>query len=305
MKSGSRLEKILEAGHFAVTAELGPPKGTDISAIEKKAGFLKCVDAVNVTDCQTAVVRLSSIATSAILVRMGLEPVAQITCRDRNRIALQSDILGASALGIRNILALSGDHQSFGNQKNAKKVFDIDSTQLISVLKKMRDDRKILGDEEINGDVPVFIGAAANPFAPPAEFRALHLKKKIMAGADFIQTQCIYDIKKFREWMNIVCDMGLDRECKILAGLTPLKSAAMAGYMAGSVPGIFIPDELLHRMKGVQKEKSAEEGIKIFCEHVAALREIKGVAGIHIMAIEWEHRVPELMERTGLIRESR
>ena len=303
MKSGSNLEKVLDAGHFAVTTELGPPKGTDVSVVKKKGSFLLGkVDAVNVTDCQTAVVRLSSIATSAILVQMGLEPVMQMTCRDRNRIAIQSDIFGASALGIKNMLAISGDHHSFGNQKNARKVFDIDSMQMLSLVKRMRDEKKMLSDEDIiQGEVPMFIGAAANPFAPPAEFRALLMKKKIEAGADFIQTQSIYDMDKFSEWMKIVRDMGLDRQCAILAGFTPLKSAGMARYMAEKVPGMQIPESVINRMAGVPKEKAADEGIKIFCEQVEQIKEIEGIAGVHIMAIEWEHRIPEITERAGLL----
>ncbi len=303
MKSGSNLERVLKAGHFAVTTEFGPPKGTDLSIVKKKAEFIRGnVDAVNVTDCQTAVVRLSSIAASAILVQMGIEPVMQMTCRDRNRIAIQSDIFGASALGIKNMLAISGDHHSFGNQKNARKVYDIDSMQMISLVKRMRDEQKMLSeDKPFQGEVPMFIGAAANPFAPPVEFRAMHLRKKIEAGADFIQTQSIYDVEKFREWMKIVRDMGLDRQCSILAGLTPLKSAGMARYMAENVPGMQIPDSLLNRMEGVPKEKAAEEGIRIFCEHVEQIREIPGIAGLHIMAIEWEHRIPEITERAGLL----
>ncbi len=303
MKSGSNLERVLEAGHFAVTTELGPPKGTDVSIVKEKAEFLRGnVDAVNVTDCQTAVVRLSSIAASAILVQMGVEPVMQMTCRDRNRIAIQSDIFGASALGIKNMLAISGDHQSFGNQKNARKVFDIDSTQMLSLVKRMRDENRMLNEEALlQGEVPMFVGAAANPFAPPIEFRALHLRKKIEAGADFIQTQCIYDMNKFREFMKIICDMGLDKQCSILAGLTPLKTSGMANYMARCVPGVQIPDQVLKRMAGVPKEKAGEEGIRIFCEQVEEIKEIKGVAGVHIMAIEWEHRIPEIAERAGLL----
>lgn len=303
MKSGSNLEKVLNSGQFAVTTELGPPKGTDTAIIEKKAGFLRGrVDAVNVTDCQTAVVRLSSIATSALLVRMGIEPVMQMTCRDRNRIAIQSDIFGASALGIKNMLAISGDHHNFGNQKSARKVFDIDSMQMLSLVKRMRDEKKILDDEALmQGEVPMFIGAAANPFAPPLEFRVLHLRKKIEAGADFIQTQSIYDIGSFRQWMHVVRDMGLDKRCAILAGLTPLKSYMMAKYMSENVPGMQIPDTILKRMAGVPKDKAAEEGIRIFCEQVEQIKEISGVAGVHIMAIEWEHRIPELTERANLL----
>lgn len=303
MKADSNLEKVLNEGHFAMTVELGPPRGTDISVIEKKAGFLRgMADAVNITDCQTAVVRMSSIATAAILARMGIEPVMQMTCRDRNRIAMQSDIMGASALGIKNMLSISGDHQSFGSQKNAKKVFDLDSIQLIGMVKRLRDEKKMLGDGDlIQGDVPMFIGAAANPFAPPEEFRALHLKKKIDAGADFIQTQGIFNIEKFREWMETVRDMGLDKRCSILAGLIPLKSAGMAKYLTDNVPGINIPDSVIKRINGVPKERAAEEGIAIICESIEQLREIKGIAGVHIMAIEWEHKIAEIAERAKLL----
>jgi methylenetetrahydrofolate reductase (NADPH) len=303
MKAGSNLEKVINAGNFAVTVEIGPPKGTDISVIKKKAEFLRGkADAVNVTDCQTAVVRMSSIATAAILVQMGIEPVMQMTCRDRNRIAMQSDIFGASALGIRNMLSISGDHQSFGSQKNARKVFDLDSIQLIGLVKRLRDEKKMLGEEDlIKGEVPMFIGAAANPFSPPVEFRALHLKKKIEAGADFIQTQCIFDIEKFKEWMKIVCDMGLDKQCAIMAGLIPLRSLGMANHMAKNVPGVVIPESVIKRMSGVPKEKAQEEGIAILCESIEQIREIKGISGAHIMAIELEHKIPEITERAKLL----
>jgi methylenetetrahydrofolate reductase (NADPH) len=303
MKSDSKLEKVLASGHFAVTAELGPPKGTDIQFIKKKAEFLRDkTDAVNITDNQNAIVRMSSIATGALLKQMGVEPVMQMTCRDRNRIAMQSDILGASALGIRNILCISGDHQSFGNQKSSKKVYDIDSIQLIGLVKRLRDERKMLGDADpLLGDVPMLIGAAVNPFSPPFEFRTLHLKKKIDAGADFVQTQGIFDIQKCSEWMSIVRDMGLDKKCSILAGLIPLKSPGMAKYLAENIPGIAIPDHIIKRISSVPKEKAAEEGISIICETIEQLKDIKGIAGIHIMAIEWEHRIPEIVERAKLL----
>jgi len=211
MKAGSNLEKILEKGEFAVTGELGPPKGNDIEVIKKKAEHLRGnVDAINVTDNQTAVVRMSSIATCALLVQMGLEPVMQMVTRDRNRIAIQSDIFGATALGIKNMLCLSGDHQIFGNQKEAANVFDIDSIQLIQCVKAMRDEGTLLGGQEkIEGQVRLFIGAAANPFADPFEFRVVRLAKKVKAGVDFIQTQCIYDMDRFKEWMRMVTDRGL------------------------------------------------------------------------------------------------
>ncbi len=303
MKSGSNLEKVLTAGHFAVTAELGPPTGVDVDLVKKKAELLRgAVDAVNVTDNQTAVVRMSSVATSAILVQMGIDAVMQMVCRDRNRIAMQSDILGAAALGIRNLTCLTGDHQSFGNQAGAKKVYDIDSVQLVGMVKRMRDEHKILGsDEEMVGTVPLYIGAAANPFAKPYEFRALRLGMKVTAGADYVQTQCIFDVKMFAEWMKAVRDLGLHTRCRILAGITPLKSAGMARYMAEKVPGIIVPDDIVKRMSDAPKGKGAEVGLAICDEIIAQLRAIEGVAGIHIMAIEWEQKVREIVERAKLL----
>ena len=303
MKAGSNLEKVFEKGAFAVTGELGPPKGNDISVVKKKAALLKGnVDAVNITDNQTAVVRMSSIATAALVVREGVEPIMQMVCRDRNRIAMQSDIFGATALGIKNMLCLSGDHQTFGNQINAKNVYDIDSIQMIGMVKRMRDEKKLLNsDDEIEGEVKLFIGAAENPFAEPYEYRPYRLKKKVEAGVNFIQTQCIYDMKLFKEWIKVAVDLGLHEKCYIMAGVTPLKSGGMARYMANSVPGIIIPDEIVKRMVDAPKGQGAEEGIKICCEQIEELRAIKGVSGIHLMAIEWEHRVAEIMERAKLL----
>jgi len=303
MKAGSNLEKVFEKGEFAVTGELGPPRGNDIEVVKKKAALLKGnVDAVNITDNQTAVVRMSSIATSRILIEEGLEPVMQMVVRDRNRIAIQSDIFGATALGIKNMLCLSGDHQTFGNQPDAKNVFDIDSIQLISGVKRLRDEKKFFNsDDEIQGELKLFIGAAANPFAEPFEFRPYRFKKKVEAGANFIQTQCIYDMKIFKEFMKVVCDMGLDEKCHIMAGVTPLKAAGMTKYMANNVPGIIIPDEIVKRMSDAPKDKAAEEGIKICVEQIQELREIKGVHGIHLMAIEWEEKVHEILERAKLL----
>jgi methylenetetrahydrofolate reductase (NADPH) len=303
MKSGSNLEKVLTAGHFAVTAELGPPAGSDVGVVTAKAELLRdAVDAVNVTDNQTAVVRMSSAAACALLVRMGIEPVMQMVCRDRNRIAMQSDILGAAALGIRNLTCITGDHQGFGNQSGAKKVYDIDSVQLVSMVKRMRDERKLLGsDEELAGTVPMFIGAAANPFAKPYEFRALRLAKKVEAGADYVQTQCVYDVAMFAEWMKAVRDLGVHTRCRILAGVTPLKSSGMARYMAENVPGIIIPDAILKRMADAPKGKGAETGLAICAEIIEQLRAIEGVAGIHIMAIEWEQKVREIVQTAKLL----
>jgi methylenetetrahydrofolate reductase (NADPH) len=300
MKSGSRLERTLEAGHFALTGELGPPQGANVEHVRKKAGYLKgIVDAVNITDNQTAVVRMSSWGGGLIALQEGLEPNYQMVCRDRNRIAIQSDILGAYAHGIRNMLCISGDHPQFGNHPFTKGVFDIDSIQLIGLVKKMRDERKFLNGDEIDGPPQMFIGAAENPFSEPFEWRVYRLAKKIEAGADFIQTQCIYDMKMFREWIKQANDMGLTEKVHILAGITPLKSGGMARYMAKNVSGIIIPDEVINRI--VQAKKPAEEGIKFCVEQIEELKEMKGVHGVHLMAIEWEQKVPEIAERAKLL----
>ncbi len=302
LKSGSNLEKVLKAGHFAFTGECGPPKGANIEHLKKKAAPLKeVVDAVNVTDNQTAVVRMSSWAASTILLQEGIEPNFQMVCRDRNRLAMQSDILGVYAMGIRNMLCLSGDHQRFGNHPEAKNVFDLDSMQLISMVRKMRDEGQFLNGEEIDVPPKLFIGAASNPFADPFEFRVHRLAKKINAGADFIQTQCIYNMDKFREFMKMAVDMGLHEKCYILAGVTPMKSVGMAQYMAKMVPGMDVPESLVKRLRGAGKGKAAEEGIKFSLEQIEEFKEMEGLAGIHLMAIEWEHRVPEIAERAGVL----
>ncbi len=302
MKSGSNLERVLRAGQFAVTCECGPPKGSDVEHLEKKINLVKgFVDAANVTDNQTAVVRMSSIGASAILVRNGVEPVMQMVTRDRNRIAAQSDVFGAYALGIRNMLCLTGDHQSFGNHPMAKNVFDQDSIQLLDMVRTIRDEGKMYSGEPVEGGIKMFFGAAANPFADPFEFRVIRLAKKINAGADFVQTQCIYDMDRFREFMRMACDMGLDKKCFILAGLTPLKSAGMANYMNKNVAGITIPEAIIQRMRGAPKGKQADEGISILLDQIQEVREIPGIAGVHIMAIEWEEKISEITERAGLL----
>jgi len=302
MKSGSNLEKILSAGTFAVTGELGPPRGGNADAIKEKAQHLKgMVDAVNITDNQTAVVRMASWAASTLLMKEGLEPNYQMVCRDRNRIAMQSDILGAHALGVRNMLCLSGDHQLFGDHPKSKKVFDIDSMQLISMAKKMRDEGKFLNGEELTEAPKMFIGAAANPFGEPYEYRVHRLAKKIAAGADFIQTQCIYNMERFREWIKQANDMGLTEKVYILAGVTPMKALGMARYMQKNVPGMDVPDWVIKRLQGVEKKQQASEGIAICCEQMEEFKEMKGVAGVHLMAIEWEQRVPEIVEKAKLL----
>ncbi len=313
-RSGSRLERVLAAGHFAVTGEVGPPKGHDAEVIRRKARLMEgCVDAANITDNQTAVVRMSSIAAGAILLQEGVEPIIQMTCRDRNRLAIQADLLGAYALGIRNVLCLSGDHQSMGNHPGAKNVHDIDSMQLIHMLKDMRDSNAFQCGEEIKGGGPrLFVGGAANPFADPVEWRPYRLAKKAIAGADFIQTQLIFDMPVFREYMKRVVDLGVAERLSFIAGVGPLKSTGMARFMRQHVPGMSIPDEVVTRMEGavagIDKEKKEArrdawraEGMKLCVEQIQEIRDIEGVAGVHIMGIEWEEAVRPIAEAAGLL----
>jgi len=313
-KSGSNLEKLLRAGHFVVTAEIGPPQSADPEVIRRKARLLKgVVDATNITDNQTAIVRMSSIASAVLAMQEGMEPIVQMTCRDRNRLAMQSDLLGAYALGARNLLCLTGDHQSFGNHPTAKNVHDLDSIQFIRMVRDMRDEGRFQCGDEIKGVRPrFFIGAAENPFADPFDFRPYRLMKKIAAGVDFIQTQIILDIPRFREFMKRVVDMGLHEKVYILAGIGPLKSAGAARYMRDKVPGMRVRDEYVERMeaavagipkedKKARKEAWEREGIRIAIEQIQELREIPGVAGVHIMAIEWEEAVRPIVEGAGLL----
>jgi 5,10-methylenetetrahydrofolate reductase len=319
--SGSTLEKILKAGHFAVTGELGPPQSADPEVIRKKAVLLKgYCDGVNITDNQTAIVRMSSIGAGTLVVQEGLEPIIQMTCRDRNRLAIQADLMGAYALGMRNLLCLSGDHQSFGNHPTAKNVFDIDSLQLVKMVSDMRDDCIFQCGDPMKGQEPrFFVGAAAAPFADPIDFRPYRLAKKVQAGANFIQTQLVYDIPAFKRYMEKVRELGLHEKTYILAGVGPLKSPGMARYMKNNVPGILVPDELIDRMTAAgapwagkkkdeltaddKRERAAAwkaEGIQICVELIQAMREIEGVAGVHIMAIEWESAVKPIVEGAGL-----
>lgn len=313
LKAGSRLERILAAGQFAVTGEIGPPKSYDSEVILKKCSLLKdYVDAANITDNQTGIVRMSSIATGIFIINEGLEPIIQMTCRDRNRLAIQSDILGAAAHGIKNVLCLSGDHQSFGNHPSAKNVHDLDSMQLIRMLQEMRDNNQFQCGEEITGGgPPLFIGAAANPFADPVDLRPLRLKKKAIAGADFIQTQLIFDISRFRNYMKKAVDLGVTENVSVLAGVGPLKGAGMARYMRDNVPGMSVPDEIIERIGGAVKgissddkaartEAARAEGIRICIEQIEEIKEIEGVAGVHIMAIEWEQAIKPIVEGANL-----
>lgn len=301
MKTESTLEKVLASGNFAVTSECGPPRGALPDKVREKGNYLKgVVDAVNVTDNQTAMVRMSSLAASVLLKQEGLDPLLQMVTRDRNRLAMQADIIGAYSLGINTMLCLSGDHTQFGDHPMAANVHDIDSIQLIQMVKTMRDEGKFQGGADIKGPPKMFIGAAANPFADPFELRVMRLAKKIAAGADFIQTQCIFNIEKFEKWMEGVRARGLHRKCYILAGVTPMKSVGAARYMKNKVPGMDVPAELVERMGAVPKEKQPEEGVNICIEIIERLKKIEGVAGIHIMAIDWEEKVKEIVERAGL-----
>jgi methylenetetrahydrofolate reductase (NADPH) len=299
--SKSNLQTVLESGNFAVTAEAGPPRGAKPEVVRQKAKILKgCVDACNVTDNQTSVVRMCSLAACKILRDEGIDAVMQMVCRDRNRIAAQSDILGAAALGISNLLCLSGDHQTFGDHPQAKNVFDIDSIQLLKIATDMRDQSKFAGGKEVDGKPEIFIGAAANPFADPFKIQVPRLAKKVAAGAQFIQTQCVFNLDKFEEFMKGVRDRGLHEKTYILAGITPVKSLPMLEYMATKVAGMDVPAALIERFKGVEKKNQKKEGIKVAVETIQRLKQIKGVRGVHIMAIEWEEAVPEIVQQAGL-----
>ena len=300
MRVPSNLERVLAEGDFAVTSELGPPQSADGQVVRKKTKhFRDFVDAVNITDNQTAIVRMSSIATATILAAEGFDTVIQVTCRDRNRIAIQSDILGAAALGVKNVLCLSGDHQSFGNHPGSKNVYDIDSIQLIAMIKNMRDESMFASGDEMKKAPELFIGAAANPFADPMEFRVFRLAKKVRAGADFIQTQAVFDLPRFRDYMGLVRAHGLDEKVAILAGIIPVRSARALSYMKSEVAGMIVPDELIRRMEGADDPK--EEGVRIAVELIEQIREIEGVRGVHLMPVTWESSIPKVCEEAGLL----
>jgi len=301
MKTESKLEKVLASGNLAVTSECGPPRGAVPEKIKEKAEMLRgYVDAVNVTDNQTAMVRMSSFAACVFIKQMGMDPILQMVTRDRNRLAMQADILGAYSHGIDTMLCLSGDHPHFGDHPEAINVHDIDSIQFVQMVHRMREEGKFQGGDDILNPPKMFIGAAANPFADPFELRVARLAKKAKAGVDFVQTQCIYNLDKFETWMKGVVDRGLHERVAVLAGITPMKTAGMARYMKNKVPGMDVPDEVVDRMAGVPKDKQAEEGIKICVEAIERLKQVEGVAGFHIMAIEWEQKVPEIVEKAGL-----
>ncbi len=302
MFAGSNLEKVLTNGHFAVTGELGPMMGTDLDeCLEHAEHNRNHVDAFNITDNQTAVVRLPSLVTAIRLVDRGMDPIMQMTVRDRNRIMLQSDLLGGASCGVKNFLCIQGDHQLLGSEPQAKGVYDLDSTQLMSTIRKIRDENTFIGGGELQAPLDAFIGGVVNPFADPFEYRVDRLEKKIAAGVNFVQTQCIYDMDRLKEYMKRVVDKGLHEKCYILAGITPLKAIGAAMYMKNNVAGIIIPDEIVKRLKGAKNKEGGvkQEGIKIAIEQIQQCREMEGFHGAHVMAIAWEEKVPEIVEGVG------
>ena len=301
LRAGGRLERVLRAGLFAVTAELNPPDSADPQAVYDAALVLSEVaDAINATDASGANVHMSSLGVCAVLTRAGYEAVYQMSCRDRNRIALQGDLLGAAALGVVNVLCLTGDDVTAGDQPQAKRVFDLDSLQLLRTITIMRDQGKFLSGRELTVRPRVFLGAAANPFAPPLEWRPERLAKKVAAGAEFIQTQYIFDVPVFQRFMARAGDLGLHERVYILAGVGPLRSPKAAEFMRTQVPGVVIPDAVVERLKKTPKARWQEEGMAICVENIEQVRQIPGVKGVHVMAYRQEEMVAEIIRRAKL-----
>jgi len=302
MKSGSRLERVLRSGRFAVTAELTPPRTTDPEAIYDHARVVVAsCDAVNTIDSSGASANVSSLAMAALLTRQGHDVVMQLTCRDRNRIAIQSDILGAAALGVRNLLCLTGDGVQAGDQPETKPVFDLESMTLLSTARNMRDKGCLLSGRAIDAPPRLFLGAASNPFAPPHDVRPLRLAKKVEAGADFIQTQYCFDVDRLQSFMSAARDRGLHEKAFILIGVGPLRSARTAEWMRENVPGVVISDDIVSRMKGAPRGRQKAEGTRICVEIIEQVREIPGVSGIHLMAYRQEELIPEILNAVGLL----
>lgn len=301
-KSDGRLERVLRSGRFAVTAELNPPDSANPQEVYAAALVLSSVcDAINATDASGANCHMSSVAICALLTRAGYAPILQVSCRDRNRIAMQGDVLGAAAMGVCNVLCLTGDDVSVGDQPQAKPVFDLDSIQLLRTIKIMRDEGKFLSGRTLTAPPRLFLGAASNPFVPPYEWRPLRLAKKVEAGADFIQTQYCFDVPRLRQFLNQVCDMGLDEKVYILIGVGPLRSEKAAEYMRKHVPGVVIPDEVVERLRKTPPQKKREEGKRICVEIIQQVRDIKCVSGVHVMAYRQEELVAEIIEEAGLM----
>ncbi len=302
LRTGSRLERVLRSGRFAVTAELNAPDSADPHDVYKNALVLAEVcDAINATDGSGANCHMSSLGCCALLTRAGYETVFQVGCRDRNRIAIQGDLLGAAAMGVKNVLCLTGDDVSNGDQPQAKRVFDFDSTQLLAVARMMRDQGVFLSGRKLTTPPRLFLGAAENPFVPPLDWRPLRLAKKIEAGAEFIQTQYCFDLPRFKQFMQRVRDMGLHEKVYILVGIGLLRNEKAAEFMRTKVPGVWIPDEVVARLAKTSKEQKVEEGMRISIEIIQQVREIEGVHGVHLMAYRQEERVAEIIKRAGLL----
>lgn len=298
--SGGRLERVLRAGHFAVTAEIAPPDSADPEEVYNRAQvFDGYVDAINATDGSGANCHMSSVGVCSLLTRRGYAMVMQVSCRDKNRIAIQGDVLGAAAMGVANILCLTGDGVQAGDQPDAKPVFDLDCMSLLQMVTSMRDQGQFLSGRKLTSPPRVFLGAAANPFGPPLDYRPLRLQKKIEAGAQFVQTQYCFDLDLLRTYMARVRDLGLTERCYILIGVGPMPSAKTAAWIRDNVPGVHIPDEIIRRLLGAKNQR--EEGLKICVEMIQAVKEIEGVHGVHVMAYRQEERVPEIISASGVL----
>lgn len=301
MKSGSRLERVLRAGEFAVTAEILSPDSADPQAVLEHARIIgDSCDAINATDASGANAHMSNVAVSALLVRAGYDAVIQMACRDRNRIAMQGDLLGAAALGVKNVLCLTGDGVGTGDHPQSKPVFDMDSITLLRTARILRDKGHFLSGRRISAPPSLFLGAASNPFAPPYDFRPHRLRKKIDAGADFIQTQYCFDVPRLRTFMERACEMSLHERAFILVGVGPLRSVRTAEWMRQNIPGVVIPDPIVQRLADAGK-RAPDEGKRICVEIIQQVKEIPGVAGVHVMAYRQEHLVPEILELAGLL----
>ncbi len=301
-KSGSRLERVLRSGRFAVTAELNPPDSADPEDVYKAALVLSEVcDGINAVDASGAHCHMSSVAICALLTRAGYEPVYQVSCRDRNRIAIQGDLLGAAAMGVRNVLCITGDDVTVGDQPEAKRVFDFDSIQLLRTAKMMRDEGVFLSGRKLTTPPRLFLGAAANPFAPPFDWRPLRLAKKVAAGADFIQTQYCFDVARMKQFMRQVRDLGLHEKAFIVVGVGPLRSEKAAEFMRDKVPGVVIPDAIVERLRKTPSKQKQDEGKRICVEIIQQVREIEGVAGVHVMAYRQEELVAQIVQEAGLL----
>lgn len=298
----SNLEALLRAGEFVVTSELQTTDSADPASVTELADMLRrSVDAVNCTDNSAAHPHLSAVAAAHLLADRGVEPVVQFACRDHNRLGLQSDLLGAAALGARNIVCMTGDDVTAGDHPEAKPVYDLDSTHLLRVARVMRDGGTYVSGRALSTPPSFFIGAVENPFAPPVDFRPMRLGKKIEAGAEFIQTQICFNLDKLRLFMSRCAELGLLDHVWVLAGVFVPNSAAGVRYLRDQVPGLDVPEDVIERIASVPPEAQKEEGIRIALGIVEAVREIPGISGIHVMTINHEEAIPRVVEGAGLL----